>query len=125
MNIVYDSRTGYVEKFVNKLPKSISKIKIGEIDEVSERYILITYTDKLGAVSIETKKFLSHKDNASFMRGVSSSGNRNFGIYYGLAADKIGDRFGVPVISKFELSGSSEDVDIIVSFYEEAIKSKK
>lgn len=58
-------------------------------------------------------RFLDHKDNATWMRGVISSGNKNFGEDYGVAADKVSDLYGVPSLYRFELLGTDEDVKIV------------
>jgi protein involved in ribonucleotide reduction len=46
------------------------------------------------------------------MIGVSASGNRNWGDRFGASADLIARLYNVPVLSKFELSGTSKDIEI-------------
>lgn len=84
-----------------------------EVEKVEEPYILITYTDTFGTVPITTQNFLHN--NSQLLLGVASSGNRRWHETYCKAADVISDEYGIPVISKFELSGN---VDTIKSFIE-------
>jgi len=51
------------------------------------------------------------KENDHLLQGVAVSGNMNWGVRYGLAADHISQRYAVPIIMKFELSGTERDVD--------------
>lgn len=107
MLIVYDSLTGNVERFVEKLGMRAIKIKDGLI--VKEPFVLITYTCGMGDVPESTMKFLL-RGNFINLRGVASSGNRNWEPLFAMAGEKISIRFGVPLLLKFELSGTDEDV---------------
>jgi len=107
--VVYDTMTGNTKKFVNKLP--YKSCHISEYDGFSP-FILVTYTMNFGEIPETTKHFMelyNHK-----CKGVSSSGNKIWGKNFGIAANKITTRFGVPFISKFELQGTDEDVRYFV-----------
>ncbi len=45
------------------------------------------------------------------LKGVSASGNRNWGDMFSASADKISAKYEVPIVSKFELSGTNNDVE--------------
>lgn len=108
--ILYFSKTGNIEKFVNKL-KEIGYQNIEKIVpnmKINEKFVLIVPTIYFGEVPIEYKKFL--KDNPIGLIGVAGSGNRNWGRNFAIAADKIAKKFNVPIIHKFELSGNKHDV---------------
>lgn len=64
-----------------------------------------------GAVPKQVIKFLNDEGNRSLIRGVIGAGNTNFGETYCLAADIIAAKCTVPVLYRFELMGTSEDVD--------------
>lgn len=64
-----------------------------------------------GAVPKQVIKFLNDEGNRSLIRGVIGAGNTNFGETYCLAADIIAAKCEVPVLYRFELMGTSEDVD--------------
>lgn len=113
--VVYASKTGNVKRFVNKLGEDIRKIDINEIDgRVQEPYILISYTTGFGQVPNEVEDFLEDEVNQKNLVAVASSGNRNWGDSFALSADKISEKYGVPVLLKFELSGLKGDVNRFV-----------
>ena len=107
MLIVYDSMTGNVQRFVDKLNLTTTRLRDELI--VGEPYILVTYTIGFGEVPESTIKFL--ESNHKYLLAVASSGNMNWGSNFGKAADKIANKFNVPVLMKFELSGTSKDID--------------
>ncbi|MDY8021104.1 class Ib ribonucleoside-diphosphate reductase assembly flavoprotein NrdI [Paenibacillus polymyxa] len=107
MLIVYDSLTGNVERFVKKLGMRNIKINNGLI--VDEPFVLITYTTGFGEVPKRVAEFLAQ--NHSYLVAVTSSGNRNWGEKFGLAADKISERYKVKKLSKFELSGNESEIE--------------
>ena len=107
MLIVYDSMTGNVQRFVDKL--NTNSVKLHNDLIVNEPYILVTYTIGFGEIPESTYNFLKH--NSKYLIAVASSGNMNWGSNYGKAADKIANNFNVPLIMKFELSGTNEDIN--------------
>ncbi|AKO92038.1 ribonucleotide reductase assembly protein NrdI [Priestia filamentosa] len=110
MLIIYDSRTGNVERFINKLELShVQKIK--EELKVNEDFILITYTTGFGQVPETTTTFLNN--NSEHLKAVAVSGNRNWGMSYGKAGDTISQQYEVPLLLKFELSGTKKDINTI------------
>ena len=106
MLIVFDSLTGNVDRFVGKLSLPSQRITKGLV--VKTDYILITYTTGLGKVPETTAGFL--KDNSAYLRGVASSGNRNFGSNFARAADEIAEKYKVPLLLKFEFFGVPSDI---------------
>lgn len=108
MLIVYDSRTGNVERFVRKLGLDVLKLHDSESQQVEEPFVMVTYTTGFGHVPAQVMNFLNR--NRAHLRGVSASGNRNWGATFAGSADAIAEQFGVPIVHKFELSGTSTDV---------------
>lgn len=109
MLIVYASRTGNVKRFIDKTGLRAKSIK--DIDEaLNEPYVLVCYTDKFGQVPDEVNLFLeNHHEN---LIGVSASGNKNWGIdLFARSANIISEKYNIPLISKFEMSGGKGDVD--------------
>ncbi|MED4582349.1 class Ib ribonucleoside-diphosphate reductase assembly flavoprotein NrdI [Brevibacillus choshinensis] len=111
MLIAYDSKTGNVRRFVNKL--NLPSVEIDEQMVIEEPFVLITYTTGFGQVPEKVASFLQR--NHLYMKGVSASGNRNWGTSFAKSADTIAHQYGVPVISKFELSGTGRDVEHFTS----------
>lgn len=110
MLITYDSLTGNVQRFVEKITnnKYFDVEKITEDTMITEPFIHITYTIGFGEVPKLTQEFIHN--NKELLRGISSSGNRIWGNNFGLAADKIANQYNVPILLKFELSGTDSDV---------------
>ncbi|GGI14651.1 class Ib ribonucleoside-diphosphate reductase assembly flavoprotein NrdI [Gottfriedia solisilvae] len=106
MVIVYSSMTGNVKRFVNKIRMPSIQIKDGL--KIEEPYILVTYTTGFGSVPDNVHHFL--EKNSNYLRAVSASGNRNWGDLFAASADKIAKTYNVPVLSKFEMSGTSRDI---------------
>lgn len=104
--VAYDSRTGNVKRFVSKL--DMDSIQITEDSVINEPFVLITFTTGFGQVPPKTAKFLER--NHRNLIAVSASGNKNWGDSFAKSADIISESFGVPVILKFELSGTPNDV---------------
>jgi protein involved in ribonucleotide reduction len=109
MLIVYDTFSGNTKDFVHKLPYECCHIS--EYDGFSN-YILVTYTVGFGQTPDITEDFLFY--NNEKMMGVSSSGNKIWGKNYAKAAENISIKYNVPLISKFELKGTKEDVKYFI-----------
>ncbi|MFJ8528684.1 class Ib ribonucleoside-diphosphate reductase assembly flavoprotein NrdI [Bacillus sp. NPDC094106] len=108
MLVVYASKTGNVKRFIGKT--GIESIQISSELSVNEKYVLVTYTTGFGAVPEEVSAFL--KNNSKDLVGVVASGNRNWGDMFGASADKISKQYGIPVLMKFEMSGTNKDVEL-------------
>lgn len=106
MLIAYDSKTGNVRRFVNKL--NMRAIQIEEDLILNEPFVLITYTTGFGQVPQKVIKFL--EKNHKYLIGVAASGNRNWGDMFAKSADIISFKYMVPIVTKFELSGTELDV---------------
>ncbi|QNL49185.1 class Ib ribonucleoside-diphosphate reductase assembly flavoprotein NrdI [Olivibacter sp. SDN3] len=120
--IYYDSKTGNVDRFVHKLEAKTGWTirRINEDLAISEPGHLITFTTGKGEVPIVTDRFM--QQNHAFIRTVSASGNKNWGQNYGRAADRVAALYKLPLLFKFELSGSMLDVqqyiDKIIEYHE-------
>lgn len=121
MWIYYDTKTGNVQRFVEKL-RELREWKLEKISpglHIRQPGHLITFTTRFGEVPESTIAFV--EGNASYIKSVSSSGNRNWGRNFALAADKISVQLGVPVALKFELSGTNKDVNTFIQEIERFI----
>ncbi|MFD2371527.1 class Ib ribonucleoside-diphosphate reductase assembly flavoprotein NrdI [Brevibacillus sp. GCM10020057] len=111
MLIAYDSKTGNVRRFVKKL--GLPSVEIAGDMVIEEPFVLVTYTTGFGQVPEKVTAFL--RSNHRYLRGVAASGNRNWGASFAKSADTIAREYGVPIISKFELSGTIRDVEHFTS----------
>ena len=112
--IYYDSKTGNVERFVHKIKELTgwNIIRITEDIEITSPGHLITYTTKIGEIPDCTNSFL--EKYAAKVMTVSSSGNRNWGVNFAKAAERIADAYHLPILLKFELSGTRPDVQKLI-----------
>lgn len=119
MYIYYDSRTGNVERFVQKLKarRNWHFVKISDSLTPEESGHLITYTTNFGEIPRSTLRFMERHAHA--IKSVSSSGNRNWGQAFAVAADKIATQYEIPLLLKFELSGLPQEVDLLINRIEE------
>lgn len=115
--VYFSSATNNTHRFVEKLGVQAHRIPLrrGEADLlVQQEYVLVVPTygggDGKGAVPKQVVRFLNNTDNRSLIRGVIAAGNTNFGQGYGLAGDVVAAKCQVPFLYRFELMGTSVDV---------------
>jgi protein involved in ribonucleotide reduction len=116
--VYYSNRSENTHRFVQKLDRSnVHRIPV-VTDEgplaVTEPYVLVVPTYGAGrdtsAVPKQVIQFLNDETNRSLLRGVIAAGNTNFGSSYCLAGDIISEKCQVPVLYRFEILGTEEDV---------------
>ncbi|WP_437919115.1 class Ib ribonucleoside-diphosphate reductase assembly flavoprotein NrdI [Sphingobacterium sp. LRF_L2] len=125
VHLYYDSKTGNVQRFINKVVQ-ITGWQAHKIEDglnVSVAGHLITYTTKLGCVPDNTKLFMD--TYAEKINSVTSSGNRNWGKNFGLAADKVSEDYDIPLAMKFELSGTMEDINQFIEIIKHQYNDSK
>ncbi len=118
MFIYYDSRTGNVQRFIDKIANERplwKYIKISENLKIENPGHLITYTTNIGEIPLISENFLEYDDNRNKIKSLSSSGNMNWGKFYAVAADKLSEKYRIPILMKFELSGNHIDVANIIN----------
>ena len=86
--------------------------------EILEKGHLVTFTTNFGETPSTTEKFLENENNRKCIESVCSSGNMNWGTLFGKAADNIEDKYGIPVLMKFELSGTHVQVEYFINSIE-------
>jgi len=130
MKIVYFSSVSEnTHRFVAKLGDAAlgsARIPISataNLLELSKPFVLITPTygggSRRGAdVPKQVIRFLNNPTNRSLLRGVISAGNTNFGADFCRAGDVVSEKTGVPVLYRFELLGTTEDVSAVQSLME-------
>jgi protein involved in ribonucleotide reduction len=117
-NLVYFSSTSEnTHRFVQRLGIPAHRIPVRPAEgflRVDEPYVLVVPTygggNEGGAVPRQVVKFLNDERNRSFIRGVISAGNTNFGSAYCLAGEIVSTKCRVPDLYHFELLGTTEDV---------------
>ncbi len=127
MKIVYFSSVSEnTHRFVQKtkIPSLRIPLRAAETPvAVSDPFVLVTPTygggGRRGAdVPKQVIRFLNDPDNRALLRGVIASGNTNFGADFCRAGDIIAEKCGVPVLYRFELLGTTEDVTQVQTLME-------
>lgn len=123
--VYFSSISGNTARFVEhcdfaSLGLDVIRIPMHAKDEpplVNTPYVLICPTYGGGnpkkAIPVQVKQFLNVPSNRALLRGVIASGNTNFGEAYGMAGDIIAAKCHIPLMYRFELMGTSEDVHTV------------
>ena len=118
--IYFSSVSGNTHRFVEKLGRPARRIPLYTSEDTilaDEPFVLALPTygggTPAGAVPKQVIKFLNVPENRALLRGVIVGGNTNFGSAYGLAGDVVAAKCQVPVLYRFELFGTAEDVDTV------------
>jgi protein involved in ribonucleotide reduction len=115
--IYYSSTSGNTHRFVEKLGMPGLRLPVDAASEPpleSEPFILVlpTYggSDGKGVVPKPVIRFLNVEANRSLIRGVIGAGNTNFGTDFCRAGTVVAQKCAVPLLYRFELLGTDEDV---------------
>ena len=122
--VFFSSASGNTLRFVTRLEQASAgrfdkaiRIPISPQDPMPDPggdYVLIcpTFADGegRGAVPKQVIRFLNDPDRRALLRGVIGTGNRNFGATFALSGKVISDKCNVPVLYRFELSGTDLDI---------------
>lgn len=116
--VYFSSVSENTKRFVDKLPFPHSRIPLRSHEAplvINHDYILVTPTYGGGrdrhAVPKQVMTFLSRYEHRVHCIGVIGGGNKNFGQHYILAARLLAEKLMVPLLSDFEVFGTSEEVD--------------
>jgi protein involved in ribonucleotide reduction len=114
--VYFSSVSGNTHRFVDAVGRDAARIPLmtKESIRVTEPYVLVLPTygggNGHGAVPKQVISFLNDEKNRSLIRGVIVGGNTNFGTAYGLAGDIVATKCAVPLLYRFEVFGTPEDV---------------
>lgn len=115
--VYFSSVSGNTHRFVEKLGVDAERIPVrarAEPLRAQQPFVLILPTygggNGRGAVPKQVITFLNLPGNRLLLRGVIAAGNTNFGDAYCLAGDIIASKCQVPLLYRFELMGTPEDV---------------
>jgi protein involved in ribonucleotide reduction len=120
--VYFSSVSGNTARFVEKLGPDAVRIPLLPSEpflHADGPYVLVLPTygggNGHGAVPKQVIKFLNDEHNRALIRGVIAAGNTNFGAAYGLAGDVVAQKCHVPVLYRFELFGTPDDVSAVNS----------
>lgn len=113
--VYFSSASGNTARMIDRLGLPATRLaRTGEPITVNRPFVLIcpTYADGQGrnAVPKQVIRFLNIAQNRALIRGVIGSGNRNFGETFVLAGRIIAEKCAVPLLYRFELAGTDQDI---------------
>jgi protein involved in ribonucleotide reduction len=117
-NLVYfSSVSGNTHRFITRLGLPADRLPTLPRDakrNATEPYVLVLPTygggTEGGAVPKQVIAFLNDPHNRSLIRGVIGAGNTNFGAAYCKGADIVAAKCNVPVLYRFEVFGTPDDL---------------
>lgn len=116
--VYFSSVTRNTDRFIGKLPVRSLRLPLKTSEpapELTEPFVLAvpSYGRPGGAGSVppQVVKFLNQPVNRQHLMGVIGAGNTNFGSLFCVAAEKVAVKCQVPLLYKFELMGTDEDVE--------------
>ncbi len=115
--VYFSSISENTHKFVQKTQARSLRLPLRtgeETPRVNEPFVLCipSYGRPGGSGSVppQAVKFLNVEQNRRKLIGVIGGSNSNLGRLYAVAADKVAAKCHVPVLYRFELMGTAEDV---------------
>ncbi|WP_415716540.1 class Ib ribonucleoside-diphosphate reductase assembly flavoprotein NrdI [Roseibium sp.] len=115
--VYFSSASGNTHRFIENLGGPALRIprnKEERLPAVNKPFVLVlpTFADGNGhgAVPKQVIRLLNDAPTRSLLRGVIASGNRNFGRFFAFAGDVVSQKCGVPLLYRFELSGTDSDL---------------
>lgn len=115
--VYYSSTSGNTHRFVEKLDVAGMRLPIDAASlapDADEPFVLVlpTYggSDGKGVVPKPVIRFLNVEANRKLIRGVIGAGNSNFGADFCRAGFVVAQKCEVPLLYRFELLGTNEDV---------------
>lgn len=116
--VYFSSISENTKRFVEKLNANLVRIPIKTEDAAefshSEDSVLVVPTygggNDSSTVPKQVIKFLNNPENRKHIKAVIAAGNTNFGEHFCKAGDIVAEKLGVPVLYRFEITGTNEDV---------------
>ena len=117
--VYFSSVSENTKRFVEKLNANSIRIPL-KTEEAAEfvhsnESVLVVPTYGGGndgaTVPKQVIKFLNNPENRKQVKAVIAGGNTNFGSHFCKAGEIVADKLGVPMLYRFEVTGTPEDVN--------------
>jgi len=116
--VYFSSVSENTKRFVDKLGVPSYRIPIPLSEAASYTHnadsVLVTPTygggNENNTVPKQVIKFLNNPENRKHIKAVIAGGNTNFGAHFCKAGEIIARKLGVPMLYRFEITGTPEDV---------------
>lgn len=120
MIVYFSNVSNFTHKFVEKLEVPASRIPIRSEEAgtftISTPSVLVfpTYgANGRDFIPRQVMKFLNNESNRNLIQGVIGSGNKNFLGDYCRGAHRVSSKLEVPLLYRFELAGTNEDIETV------------
>lgn len=130
--IYFSSTTENTHRFVQKLGVANTRLPLRRTEpkiKATSPFTLVVPTYGFGrkdkVVPPQVIRFLNDPENRKHLIGVVGAGNMNFNKDYCLAAEVIHEKCGVPVLYRFEVLGTPEDVDSVKLILDERTQTQE
>lgn len=118
INVAYASKTGHVEKIVNKLGLTDALKIVDGTENLDGDYVIFTYTTGKGKVPKPVATFLAANPGVVAVVGSGSSAKSHIDTF-NFAAENISKTYDVPILAKVDGVGTDDDVVQIKAALEE------
>ena len=116
--VYFSSVSENTKRFVDKLGVPSYRIPIPLSEAASYTHnadsVLVTPTygggNENNTVPKQVIKFLNNPENRKHIKAVIAGRNTNFGTHFCKAGEIIARKLGVPILYRFEITGTPEDV---------------
>jgi len=116
--VYFSSVSENTKRFVDKLgiPSYRIPLHINEASTYTHNRDSVLVTPTYGggnddsSVPKQVIKFLNNPENRKHIKAVIAGGNTNFGEHFCRAGEIIASKLGVPMIYRFEITGTPEEV---------------
>ena len=131
--VYFSSVSENTKRFVDKLGVPSYRIPISLNEAASYTHdadsVLVTPTygggNEQNTVPKQVIKFLNNPENRKHIKAVIAGGNTNFGAHFCKAGEIIARKLEVPMLYRFEITGTPEDVKEVKERLEKLWQTKK
>ena len=116
--VYFSSVSENTKRFVDKLgvPSYRIPIPLNEASQYTHQADSVLVTPTYGggndqnSVPKQVIKYLNNPENRKHIKAVIAGGNTNFGAHFCKAGEIIAKKLGVPMLYRFEITGTPEEV---------------
>ena len=106
----YMSRTGHVEKIVNKLGLTDALRIVDGTERLDGDYVIFTFTTGKGKTPKQVEAFLAANPGVKAVVGSGSRAKSHIETF-NFAAENISKAYNVPILAKLDGAGTDEEIE--------------
>ena len=109
IQVVYASKTGHVEKVINKLGLTDALKIVDGTEKIDGEYVIFTYTSGKGKTPKPVEAFLAANPGVRAVVGSGSTAKSHIETF-NFAAENISRAYNVPILAKLDGVGTDKDM---------------